>query len=99
MRHLGLPTYHQQLVASYFDYVWYRHNDFDGHRFLERLPETLRGRVSLKVHGEMVRRVPAFQHCPSQVLSLICMALEPQIYLPADTVSSPTPSPNHLKPA
>ena len=59
MRHLGLQKYHQELVASYFDYVWYRHNDFDGHRLLARLPETLRGRVSLKVHGEMVRRVPA----------------------------------------
>jgi len=30
MRHLGLQKYHQELVASYFDYVWYRHNDFDG---------------------------------------------------------------------
>ena len=30
--------------------------------------------------------MPAFKHCPSQILSLICMALQPQIYLPADTV-------------
>ena len=39
----------------------------------------------------MVRRVPAFKHCPSQILSLICMALQPQIYLPADTVRGPAP--------
>ena len=60
MRRLNLPKHMQQLVTSYFDYVWFRHHDFIGVRFLERMPETLRKTISLQVHGEMLRRVPAF---------------------------------------
>ena len=132
MRHLGLPEHQQQLVCSYFDYIWYRHNNFDGLGFLERLPETLRARISAKVHttartrrrltslrasapprpsllhavplhrpctayaplctayakvhGDMVRRVPAFEGVPADVIALLCMQLRPQVYMPADTV-------------
>lgn len=69
MRRLELPRHMQQLVTSYFDYVWFRHHDFIGVRFLERLPETLRRTISLQVHGAMLRKVAAFGAAPSDMLA------------------------------
>ena len=86
MRRLELPRHMQQLVTSYFDYVWFRHHDFIGVRFLERLPETLRRTISLQVHGAMLRKVAAFGAAPSDMLAQLCVALVPQVFMPADTI-------------
>ena len=88
MRHLGLPEHQQQLVGSYFDYVWYRHNNFDGLIFLERLPETLRARICAKVRSRRrpSARTHAFARAPSHATT------RPRLCTPA-SAPAPTPAP------
>lgn len=81
-----LPNDLQSRIRSYYYHLWQRKGAFEGPELLRDLPCNLRQRVHSCTYGQILRKVPIFEHCHDDFISAITEHLKPRIYAPGDTV-------------
>ncbi len=83
LRRNKIPLNLQEEVINYYDYRWQTKKDTDEIDVVEELPVSLKAKVYLHLHKEIIEKVPLFEGASSKLIEDIVMALKSEI-LPPD---------------
>lgn len=86
MRRLNVEPSTARRIRAYFEYVWVRHRDHQGHQFITSLPAQLRSRTSCMLHEARIRTCPLFGKCDRKFVAALSTTLAPEVYLPGEFI-------------
>ncbi len=87
MRERRIPSDLQQRVRQYYQYMWeYSHDDSMDINFLDELPHSLKARIYLCLHRELLEKVPLFQDADQGFIEDLVIQLKPRILPPNDYI-------------
>ena len=81
---MNLPLEVQAKVMDYFEYIFRRHNNFNGHRLLQDVSKNLQQSISMHLNGQMIQK--EFPTCSDQFLAALSTHLQPRIYMANDWI-------------
>lgn len=84
LRRNKVPQNVQEEIVNYYQYRWQVNRDTDEIDVVEELPASLRAKVYLHLHKEIIEKVPLFEGASAQLIEDIVMALQSDI-LPPNT--------------
>jgi hypothetical protein len=84
LRRNQVPQTLQEEIVDYYQYRWQVNRDTDEMDVVEELPGSLKAKVYLHLHKEIIEKVPLFEGASSQLIEDIVMALQSEI-LPPNT--------------
>lgn len=76
----------QQKIRDYYQYRWIENRDIRDYHILEELPYSLKIKLALQLHKEVIEKVPIFQGATAQFVEEIVMALTPEILPPNEYI-------------
>ncbi|NEO55681.1 MAG: cyclic nucleotide-binding domain-containing protein [Okeania sp. SIO3B5] len=76
----------QQKIRDYYQYRWIENRDIRDYHILEELPYSLKMKLALQLHKEVIEKVPIFQGATTQFVEEIVMALTPEILPPNEYI-------------
>ncbi|MCG5056894.1 MAG: ion transporter [Limnoraphis sp. WC205] len=87
MRERRIPAILQQQVRDYYQYMWeYSHDASMELDFLDELPHSIKTRIYLHLHQELLEKVPLFQDADKGFIEDLVIKLKPRILPPNDYI-------------
>ncbi|NET41573.1 MAG: cyclic nucleotide-binding domain-containing protein [Okeania sp. SIO2B3] len=86
MRENKIPPELQQKIRDYYQYRWIENRDIRDYHILEELPYSLKMKLALQLHKEVIEKVPIFQGATRHFFEEIVMALKPEILPPNEYI-------------
>lgn len=87
MRERRIPAILQQQVRDYYQYMWeYSHDASMELDFLDELPHSIKTRIYLHLHQELLEKVPLFQDADKGFMEDLVIKLKPRILPPNDYI-------------
>ncbi len=85
-RYAGLPLDLQQQIHAYYQYQMTRRIGYDEESFINELPASLRGEVSLHFRKEVIEGVAIFEDAPQDFILEIAQQLRERITAPNECI-------------
>ncbi|NJM11533.1 MAG: cyclic nucleotide-binding domain-containing protein [Synechococcaceae cyanobacterium SM1_2_3] len=82
MRHHQIPKSLRIKVRAYYRYLWESRHGYEDRTVLATLPPSLRTRIILALHAELIDRVPFFRGADRQSVEAIVLAFKPRVAVP-----------------
>ncbi|NEP41201.1 MAG: cyclic nucleotide-binding protein, partial [Okeania sp. SIO2H7] len=82
LRRNQIPLNLQEEIVNYYQYRWQINKDSDEIDVVEELPISLKAKVYLHLHKEIIEKVPLFEGASSNLIEDIVMALKSEILPP-----------------
>lgn len=82
LRRNQVPIDLQEEIINYYEYRWQTNKDTDEIDVVEELPISLKAKVYLHLHKEIIEKVPLFEGASPQLIKDIVMALKSEILPP-----------------
>ena len=87
MRERRIPSFLQQQVRDYYQYMWeYSHDASMELDFLDELPHSIKTRIYLHLHQELLEKVPLFKDADKGFIEDLVIKLKPRILPPNDYI-------------
>ena len=87
MRERRIPSPLQQQVRDYYQYMWeYSHDASMELDFLDELPHSIKTRIYLHLHQELLEKVPLFKEADKGFIEDLVIKLRPRILPPEDYI-------------
>lgn len=84
MRHHRIPKPLRAKVRAYYRYLWEGRHGYEDRTVLATLPPSLRAKVVLALHAELIDRVPFFRGAERQSVEAIVLAFKPRVVVPGE---------------
>lgn len=76
----------QQKIRDYYQYRWIENRDIRDYHILEELPYSLKMKLALQLHKEVIEKVPIFEGADTHFFEEIVMVLKPEILPPNEYI-------------
>jgi len=86
LKFYNLPRDLAKRVRNNMEYGWTLHSGMDQHELLQVLPASLRTEVLMHVQRNVIQTCTMFKECDKAFIKAMCLALEPNAYLPYEVV-------------
>lgn len=87
MRERGIPSFLQQQVRDYYQYMWeYSHDASMELDFLDELPHSIKTRIYLHLYRELLEKVPLLTEADEGFIEDLVIKLRPRILPPNDYI-------------
>jgi voltage-gated potassium channel len=84
MRHHRIPRPLRAKVRGYYRYLWESRHGYEDRTVLATLPPSLRAKVVLALHAELIDRVPFFRGAERRSVEAIVLAFKPRVAVPGE---------------